>query len=750
MDHATRKDGEKATGGQNMAPTGASDFKSAFTEIATWFERPSSETVLFSGFPDDALTGDDGDDVERLAERIGLIVDELSPSACLSGDFECPAIVRFQDGSARAFLWEDVRGRYVTTAGRLFSTEDLNALKPVGGYTFSVHYANVGENASVGAAPAIERRHWLRVTLAPFWRSYVRVAAAALLINLIALTSPLFTMNVYDRVLPNKAIPTLWVLAAGIGLALLFDLTLKTARAELIDYAGRQADLRLSERIFDKVLNTALASRPMSTGEYASRITQYEFVREFFTSNTIGVLIDSVFVFIFLAVIWIIAGWLVVIPTIALMISICVGIYAQARIGKRIITAANESARRQALLVETISTLETLKSLRAEATMLKRWRELSLNASKTSEKIKQTSANATHVAGFVQQLTRVALVIAGAYQFEQGHMPMGAIIATVMLAGQAGGPMGQITMTIARLRQAMLSLRIISDIMKLEEDRPSTTGFVNREVKQGSFAFNKVCFAYPGSDQPVIDGFSLSVKQGEKVGIIGRIGSGKTTVGRLLGGIYAPSDGRLLIDGVDIRQYHVAEVRAAVSIAGQSSDLFSGTVKENLLLGRADATDEEILHVCQMTGVDQFVANHPRGFDMPVGERGCNLSNGQKQALTIARLLLSTPKIVFLDEPSGAMDMASEKHLIECLKGAFKPETTLVLATHRHSMLELVDRLVVIDNGRVIADGPKQAVIRVMQNKGPTEPPKPPQPAKQVVQTEIGLPPAPSSGNMLP
>ncbi|MCO6187038.1 type I secretion system permease/ATPase [Rhizobium sp. L1K21] len=694
-----------------------SDFRSAFREIAIWFERPSSETVLFSGFPDDALTGEDVDDVERLAERIGLDVAPISARSCRGGDFECPAIIRLGDGSVLPLLWADVMGRYVTPAHRMLSIDDLKALAPVGGYSFESHYSNQKETPSVGDAPIIERRNWLRITLAPFWRSYMSVAATALLINLIALGSPLFTMNVYDRVLPNRAIPTLWVLALGIGLAYLFDLTLKTARAELIDHAGRQADLRLSERLFDKVLNTTLASRPMSTGEYASRITQYEFVREFFTSNTISVMIDSVFVFVFLGVIFLIAGWLVVIPTVALMASIAVGIYAQARIGRRVVAAANESARRQALLVETISTLETLKSLRAEATMLKRWRELSLNASRTSEKIKQTSANASHVSGFIQQISRVAIVVAGTYRFEEGDMPMGAIIATVMLAGQAGGPMGQITMTIARFRQALMSLRTISGIMKLEEDRPSTTGFVNREVKEGGFAFDSVSFVYPGSDQPVLVGFTLSVKPGEKVGIIGRIGSGKTTVGRLLGGLYAPAEGRLLIDGVDIRQYHVAEVRRAVSIAGQSSDLFSGTVKENLLLGRADATDEEILSVCSMTGVDQFVAAHPRGFDMPVGERGSNLSTGQKQALTIARLLLSQPKILFLDEPSGAMDLASEKHLIDCLKGALKPETTLVMATHRHSMLELVDRLVVVDKGKVIADGPKQAVIAAMQKQ---------------------------------
>ncbi|ENN86716.1 Type I secretion system ATPase [Rhizobium freirei PRF 81] len=563
----------------------------------------------------------------------------------------------------------------------------------------------------------IEKRHWLATTLVPYWRTYARVMLAALFINIIALASPLFTMNVYDRVLPNKAFPTLWVLTTGISLAYLFDFLLKTARASLIDYAGRKADLRLSQLIFDKILNSTLASRPMSTGEYANRVTQYEFVREFFTSNTIGILIDSLFVVIFLVVIYMIADWLVIIPAVAFVLSVVIGLVAQAQIGKRMATAANEASRRQSLLVETISTIETLKSLRAEATMLRRWQELTKYSSRTSEDIKHISSNAINMTMLLQQMVSVLIVVAGTYEFADGKIAMGAIVATVMLASRAGAPLGQIAMTLARFRQATMSLRILDKIMEQPDDRPSTVGFVNRQIRSGGFSFQNVSFQYPGSDQAVINQLSFTVAPGEKVGIIGRIGSGKTTLGRLLDGLFQPTNGRVLIDGVDIRQYHMAEVRAAVAVAGQSSDLFSGTVKENLLLGRADASDEELLAVSRMTGVEEFVSVHPRGFDMPVGERGANLSNGQKQALTIARLLLTRPKIVFLDEPSGAMDLASERHMINKLTDAFGPETTLLVATHRYSMLELVDRLIVIDRGKIVADGPKNAVIEAMQRK---------------------------------
>jgi ATP-binding cassette, subfamily C, bacterial LapB len=253
--------------------------------------------------------------------------------------------------------------------------------------------------------------------------------------------------------------------------------------------------------------------------------------------------------------------------------------------------------------------------------------------------------------------------------------------------------------------------------MAQPEDRPDASGFVNREVLNGSFSFQSVSFVYPETDMKVLNGLSFSAKPGERIGIIGKIGSGKTTIGRLLGGLYVPEAGHLLIDGVDVRQYHPAVVRSAVAVVSQSADLFSGTIKENLLMGRADATDAEILEVAKLTGIDDFASRHPRGYDMPVGERGSNLSGGQRQVVAIARLLMARPKIVFLDEPSGAMDMASEKLLISKLKQVLRPEMTVVISTHRHSMLELVDRLIVLDQGRVIADGPKDAVIEQLQKK---------------------------------
>ncbi len=697
-------------------------FTTAFKEICIFLNRPSSDTVLYSDVPFDARSPS-FEEVSRVAARVGLETEIVSQRALANRDFLFPLLLVFRDGRALAILEEGLDGALSLS----------NAAPPPGsgavryselhlasvGYavSFSATYLNAATGPGVGEARNIDRKHWLTSTIRPFWQAYAQVAVAAFFINVLALAAPLFTMNVYDRILPNKAIATLWVLALGISAVILFDFLLKTVRAALIDYAGRKADLKLSYMLFDKILHATLASRPLSTGEYANRAMQYEFVREFFTSNTISTLIDSLFVFVFIAAVYAVAGWISVIPTIAFFLSLFIGYVAQYRIGNRVASASNESAQRQSLLVETISAIETVKTLHSEKQLLRRWNELAKHSANTSEQIKQISSWASHATQFVQQLVTVCIVVAGAYEFTKGNISSGAIIAASMLAGRAVAPLGQIAMTLARLRQALLSLRILNSIMEQPEDRPNTIGFVNRDIREGGVAFANMDFAYPGTDHKVLNGISLTIAAGERVGIIGRIGSGKTTIGRLLSGLYSPSSGRILLDGVDIRQLHPSVVRSAVSFVSQNSDLFSGTVKENLLMANPTASDEEMIAAAKLAGVDDFVSYHPRGYDMPVGERGSQLSGGQRQAVAIARLLLRKPKIVFLDEPSGAMDMASERELINRLSRVFGQDVTVLISTHRHSMLHLVDRLLVLDRGRIVADGPKTQVIEQLQKR---------------------------------
>ncbi|MCY0093652.1 type I secretion system permease/ATPase [Hoeflea ulvae] len=699
------------------------NFNEAFRQISIHFERSGSSTVLFSGIPDDQIDDPDFETVREVANRIGLEVEELQLSELFGGNANLPVLVRTLSGGYISVFSDNEDGTYQcrqSTGDTGLARLDLRAraadLDPKA-LDFRRHYFNNSEEIGALHAGKIERQHWLKAAISPYWRSFVRVAFAALFINVLALASPLFTMNVYDRVLPNEAIATLWVLAIGIGVAFTFDFLLKFARATLIDYTGRKIDLKIAYILFQKVMNTSLSARSMSTGEYVSRVSQYEFVREFFTSNTIATMIDTCFVFIFIGVIYAIAGILAIIPAVALVAVVIIGLVAQTLISRKVAAAANEAALRQSMLVETISTTETVKGLRAEGILLKRWRDLTINSSATNEQIKSISAMAVNATQFVQQLVTVGIIIGGTYLFQEGLVTTGAIIASVILAGRAVSPLGQLAMTLARFRQAMLSLRILDKIMEQPEDTPETTGFVNRVIKHGSIAFENVHFRYPQADQDALDGLSFSIKAGEKVGIIGRIGSGKTTIGRLMSRLYQPHEGRVMIDGIDMQQFHPSEVRSAVAVAGQTSDLFTGSLKDNLLMGNPKATDEDLIEVSRKVGIESFIVRHPRGFDMPVGENGGNLSAGQKQSVAIARLLLADPKVVFLDEPSGAMDLASERHLISCLRQAIAPEVTMVLSTHRYSMLDLIDRLIVIENGRLIADGPKEQVIAALQRK---------------------------------
>ncbi|PWW04138.1 ATP-binding cassette subfamily C protein LapB [Hoeflea marina] len=699
------------------------NFREAFRQISLAFERSGSDSVLFASMPPDDLVEPGIEVLETLARRHGLHVVEGRARDLVRGNVQLPGILHLGGGGYAVIVDETEAGELVCidagqAGGRaVFDPGLIGDREHAAFWSFEKIYLNDAADIGLASSGRIETPHWLSSAVRPFWRSYVKLGLGALFINLLALASPLFVMNVYDRVLPNAAISTLWVLATGVMIAFVMDFLLKTARAALIDYTGRKIDLKLAMKIFEKVMSTSLSARAMSTGEYASRVTQYEFVREFFTSSTIATLIDTAFIFVFVLAIFAIAGWLSLVPLAAVIIVIAIGLIAQQMISRRVAAAANESALRQALLVETIATGETIKSLRAEGAMLKRWRELCINSSNTSERIKSVSSMASNATQLVQQVVTVAIIVFGAYLFDQGLVTTGAIIASVTLSGRAVAPLGQLAMTLARMRQAMLSLKILDRIMDQPEDTPTATGFVNRTIASGDVRFEQVVFRYPNSDQNALDGVSFSIRAGERVGIIGRIGSGKTTLGRLLSRLYVAAEGKILFEGVDVSQFHPAEVRAAVAFAGQSSDLFSGSLKDNLLMAAPRASDEDLIAVSRLTGIDRFVTRHPRGFDMPVGENGCNLSSGQKQSVAIARLLLCKPKIVFLDEPSGAMDLASERQLIQSLRDVFDRETTVIISTHRHSMLELVERLIVIDNGRVIADGPRDRVIQALQQK---------------------------------
>ncbi len=559
-----------------------------------------------------------------------------------------------------------------------------------------------------------QARSWFWGTMARLWPTYLQVMVAAAIVNLLALASPLFIMNVYDRVLPNQAIATLWVLAIGIAIAIGFDFALRMVRGVLIDSAGRRADVLLASRIFEHVMNMKLHSRPQTTGAFVNRLKEFEIVREFFTSSTVATLTDLCFIGVFLVVINAIAGPLVWVPAIAVIVTLTVGLIMQWPLNRAMRESMHESTHRHSLLVEAVASIETIKAVRAESHMQRQWERLVGRSSQTSEKVRFLSSVGVNFTVLVQQFVSVGVVIGGVYLFSEGNISMGAIIAAVILSGRAVAPLGQVSTTIARCQHAVVALKSLNEIMKLPVDRPPEQRFVDRQIQSGSVEFQNVTFNYPDSQLPALRGASFKIKAGERVGIIGKIGSGKTTVGRIASGLHYPSEGTVLLDSIELQQHHPFEIRRAVAFVVQEADLFYGTVRENISMGAPFADDAMILKAAQIAGVDDFVSRHPAGYDMQVGERGQYLSGGQRQSIALARALLFKPPVVFLDEPSGAMDTGSEQALMIRLREAITPEQTLIIATHRTRLLSLVDRLIVLDNGVVIADGPKEKVLELM------------------------------------
>jgi ATP-binding cassette, subfamily C, bacterial LapB len=689
--------------------------------LASYHDRPVAPEALIAGLPlpEGRLTPNL---FARAAQRIGYAAQTVARSLKRLNPLSLPAVLLLEDGEA-CLVFKLAKGAQAeiydpaTDSRTSVAFDDLEAA-----YTGKAILVKPRANpAQIDGERAATRGHWFWGVIRLLWPTYAQVIVAAALINILALASPLFIMNVYDRVLPNKAIPTLWVLALGIGLAILFDLALRSLRGRLIDGAGRRADVVLASRIFEHVLGLKFASRPATTGSFANRLADFEQVREFFTSGTLATLTDVAFFGLFFLVIYMVAGPLAYIPAVAAALVVVIGLVLQFPLRRAARAAATDAAQRHSLLVESIAALETVKSLRAEGRLQRHWEDLVGRTSRTFETARGYSSAIQNSTFAVQQLVTVCIVIGGTYMFDQGDITMGGIIAAVILSGRCVAPFGQFSTLIARSQQSFAALAGLDEIMAMESERPAGKSFIAQPITAGRIEFRSVRFTYPGAASPAINGLDLVIEPGEKLGIIGKIGSGKTTIGRLLCGLHDVSEGSLLIDGIDIRQFHPHEVRRAIGFVSQDADLFFGSLRDNILMGAPGASEEDVLRASRLAGVDDFALRHPQGYDMQIGERGRALSGGQRQAVTLARVFLLNPQVIFLDEPSGAMDLASERDLIRRLKQATTPEQTLIVATHRYSMLELVDRLVVLANGRTGTDGPKPRVLELLKENAVKE-----------------------------
>ncbi len=567
-------------------------------------------------------------------------------------------------------------------------------------------------------APSVGKvtvRHWFWGSLAENSRIYRDIMVAAFVVNMFALAMPLFTMNVYDRVLPNRATETLWVMALGISFIFIGDLVLRTMRGYFLDWASTRIDIKLTARIMEQVLGIRLEQRPNSVGSFASNLRSFETVRDFITSATITTLIDIPFGLIFIGVMaWI--SWPMIIPVLLGAVVILIYSFSvQTKMHDLSETMYRASATRNATLIESLVGLETVKALGIEGQMQRKWEHSAHFLTEVSSKLRLLSSSINNGAATMQQLITVSLVILGVYLVINGELTMGGLIASTMLASRALVPIAQTAGLLTQYHNAATSLNSLDEIMQRPVERPADSTFLSRPVFNGDIEFREVSFSYPGAESNALTKVSFKIKAGEHVAILGRMGSGKSTIHKLILGLYQPTEGAVLIDGIDARQIDPAELRRSIGYVQQDTQLFYGSMRDNLTISAPHVDDAAVIAVARIGGIDEFVNSHPKGFDMLIGERGETLSGGQRQGVGVARAFINKPAILLLDEPTSAMDHSGE----DAIKTRLAENTqnkTLLLISHRSSLYALVNRIIVIDSGRIVADGAKEQVTDALRN----------------------------------
>lgn len=555
------------------------------------------------------------------------------------------------------------------------------------------------------------RPDWLWQTILKEWPSYVNVMFASLIANVLGLSAMLFTMQVYDRVIPSQSIPSLWVLFIGVMIALTFVFIMRITRTHISDIAGKGADLRISDRVFGHALRIRNDLRPRSTGSFIAQIRELEQIRELITSTTISAIADLPFVIIFLFILWLLGGWLVLVPLVAIPLIIIPGILAQRSLAKLSRATMRESAVRNAMLVEAVQGIDDIKLLRAEPYFQNQWNHLNEAISKSSKKQRFISSLLMSWTSEVQTIAYIGVVLVGAFFAMSGDLSTGVLIGCSMLASRMMAPLGQMAMIFGRWQQAKVAREGLESLLNSEVDQPERSVQVHRPRIYGEYKMSGISYRYdPNSSKPVLAVNKLTIKQGEKVALLGRNGSGKSTLLQIMAGLLQPGEGMLLLDDVRLSSIDPLDVRRDVGLVGQNSSLFFGTIRENLRLGMPLATEEEMFEALDISGAIEFIRQLPEGMDYQLQEGGKGLSGGQRQQLLLARAVLRQPSVLLLDEPTAWLDDGVEKHLIGKLK-AWMGNRTLIIATHRPAVMQLVDRILLIENGQIVRDGSKEEML---------------------------------------
>jgi ATP-binding cassette subfamily C protein LapB len=680
--------------------------------------HPASRTGLISGLPlvMNRLTvelfsraADRADLTSRVIKRpLERIFPLQLPAVLLLKDRQACVLVEREAGgdTFRIILPETAMGE------KVIARKELEKLYT--GYSIFVRPKYRIERRSLDDLSPGSTKNWFWGAIFKSWRIYRDVLVASFLINVFGLVSAFFIMIVYDRVIPNHAVETLWVLSIGVTVIYFFSVIMRSLRSYFVDEAGNKANLKISSMLLQKVLNLRMEVRPKSIGSFTKNLQEFEGIRDFVTSFSITSVIDLPFMALGLFVIWYIGDAIVYLFLIVIAILLIYALLIQIPLKKAVGKTFHASSQKNAILVEGLSGLETIKMLGAESQIQRAWEEAVSYIAKWSSRSRFLSGSVNDLSHFMQNTVLVGVVIASVYMIAEGKLTQGGMIALVILSRRVVAPMGQVVSLATRFQRAKEALKTLNDIMDLPVERPAGKAFLHRVRFDGAIGIRNLTFSYPEQARNVLNNINLEVRAGEKVGVIGPIGSGKTTLGKLMLGLFEPSSGMVTMDGTDIRQIDPTELRRFIGYVPQDIHLFRGTVRNNVTMGAQDVDDVTIVRAAELAGVDEFIKKHPLGFDLEIGEQGRGLSGGQRQCIVLARALLLDPPVLVLDEPTSNMDNRTEVRLKKKLTEVIK-DKTLILITHRASLLEMVDRIVVIDNGAIIADGPKTSVLEALK-----------------------------------
>lgn len=691
--------------------------------------KPSSEKVLAHGLPFEP-----GADKQRLfsidnskanfsraAEKAGFVSQLQKRKLNQIPSLVLPVILTLKDDKACVLLEINLEGKNATVIIPYIDDKpvqiDLEKLEEEYlGYVFFLKKKYKGVAQDQKGAIVIEKKNWFFGTLIKFKGIYGRVFLASFLVNLFVIAGPMFTLNVYDRIIPHNAVDTLWVLAAGVGMIYLFDLVLKNIRTYFLENVARRSDVILSSMLFEQAMNLKLKDKPRSVGAFSSIIKDFDGIRSFFSSSAITAFIDLPFAAIFLLVIYSINNILVFIPLTTILLILILSIPMRYSIQKIINSTHEATHHRNSILIESLSNLEAIKAFNAGSSMQYHWEESSGFIAGKSQRSRVKSGSLGSITAFLTQLSSVAIIIAGVYLIREGELTMGGLIAVNILASRTISPMAQAVSLVLNFGQMRAGLKSLNEFMEKDIERPENKKFIHRPTLKGQIEFKDVSFNYPAEQTRAISNVSFHLKAGEKVGIIGAVGSGKSTIGRLLLGLFDADEGSIYIDGLDINQIDPADLRNNFSYVPQDVTLFSGSVRDNITLKSPHAPDDSIIRAAKIGIVNEFTDRHPQGLDLQVGERGSSLSGGQRQSVAVAMAFIDKSPVVLLDEPTNAMDFNTEAQVISNLGNITKTATTIII-THKPSILKIVDRLLVMDKGKLVMDGPKDEILAKLGGK---------------------------------